>query len=68
MSQGEARGRLDQARKSFLVVLGKQFPGAVPAEIVRLIDEQESLELLEDWFRAAVRAFTFEQFLAVLRR
>ncbi len=68
MSQGEARGRLEQARKSLLVVLGKQFPGTVPAEIGRLINEQESLELLDDWLRAALDADTFEQFLAVLRR
>jgi hypothetical protein len=68
MNQGEARGRLEQARKDILTALNARFPGATPPEIVKLIDEQDSLELLEDWFEAAILAFTFEQFLAVLRR
>jgi hypothetical protein len=49
-------------------VLTLRFPGSVPDEIVRLINEQESLPLLDDWFRAAVRAYSFEQFLDVLKR
>jgi hypothetical protein len=40
----------------------------LPDEVVRLINEQESQPLLEDWFRAALRAYTFEQFLDVLKQ
>jgi hypothetical protein len=68
MSQGEARGKLLDRRQSLLELLQERFPGLVPAEVVKLINEQESLELLVNWFRAAIHAFTFQDFLAVLRR
>jgi hypothetical protein len=67
-SQAEARGELKRSRKNLLELLEGRFPGLIPAEVVKLINEQESQELLDDWFRAGVRAFTFEQFLAVLKR
>jgi hypothetical protein len=40
----------------------------VTDEIVRLVNGQDSLPLLNDWFRAALRADTFEQFLGVLKK
>ena len=39
----------------------------VPAEIFDLIRNQESLDLLHDWFGSAVDATSFEQFLKVLK-
>jgi hypothetical protein len=53
ISQGEARGRLAERRQSVVRLLTKRFPGAVPYDVIRLINEQESLELLDDWFDTA---------------
>ncbi len=68
ISQGMAQGELRRQRQNLLEVLSVRFPGATPEEVVRLIDQQESLGLLDDWFRASLRADTFEQFLDVLKR
>jgi hypothetical protein len=69
ISQGEARATLRERRQSLLEALEGRFPGAVPAEVVRLIQQQDSLELLHDWFKVAVRASTtLEQFLDVLKK
>jgi hypothetical protein len=61
-------GVLKNQRQNLLELLEGRFPGAVPKEVAQLIQHQESLELLHDWFQAAVRANTFEQFLDVLKR
>jgi hypothetical protein len=66
--QGEAKGKRENQQQNLLELLEGRFPGAVPNEIVTLIQQQESLELLRDWFKAAVRASTFEEFLSVLKR
>ncbi|MBI1918326.1 MAG: hypothetical protein HYS12_26845 [Planctomycetes bacterium] len=66
--QGEAKGELKTRRQDLLDLVEGRFPGAVPNEVVQLIQQQESLELLRDWFKAAVRASTFEEFMAVLKR
>jgi hypothetical protein len=68
INRGEARGKLTERRQTLLELLEIRFPGAVPNEVVQLIQQQESLELLHDWFTAAARAYSFEQFLAVLKR
>jgi hypothetical protein len=68
ISQGEARGILKMAREVLIDILKVRFPGSVPDEIVRLINQQESVDLLHDWRRAALRAGTFEQFMDVLKR
>jgi hypothetical protein len=67
ISQGEARGKLANQRQNLVEILEARFPGAVPNDVVRLIPGQESMEVLHDWFKAAVRAYSFEQFLAVLK-
>ncbi len=66
--QGEARGRLLASRQYLRVLVLAKFPGVISPEILEQIDEQESQELLDEWFRVAVRAFIPEHFLAVLRR
>ena len=48
--------------------LNKRFPGRVPVEVVKLINEQDSQALLDDWFLAGLDAFTIEQVLAALKR
>ncbi len=61
------RGKLAVQRESLLEALEVRFPGEGSEEIVQLINQQESLPLLSDWFRAALRASTFEHFLTVLK-
>ena len=68
ISQGEARGKLAERRQNLLKLLAKRFPGAAPDDVVRLINEQESLDVLGHWFDAAAEAYTFQQFLDVLKR
>lgn len=68
ISQGLAEGRLEQQRRDLLRLLRGRFPGSVPEDIVTLIRRQDSLEILEEWFDAAINATTFEQFLVILIR
>ncbi len=68
IGQGEAKGELRDRRQMLLLLLSKRFPGAVPAEVTRLIDEQEGMEILRDWFVAAAEALTFQDFMDVLKR
>ena len=68
IAQGETRGVVNTRRQDVLELLAERFPGAVPGDVVRLIEQQDSPELLHDWFRAAMRASTFEAFLAVLKQ
>jgi hypothetical protein len=66
--QGEAKGRVEAARQFVLDVLEVRFPRLAPEDVKQLIRQQDSLEVLQDWHREALQAFTLEQFLAVLRR
>jgi len=68
ISQGEAKGQLTERRHNLLKLLNKRFPGAVPDDVTRLINEQESLGVLGDWFDAAAGAYTFQQFMDVLKK
>jgi hypothetical protein len=68
ISQGEVKGKLEERRRNLLKVLNVRFPGSVTDEIARLISAQDSSPLLDDWFLAALRADTFEQFLDVLKQ
>lgn len=68
ISQGEAKGKLANQRQNLIDLLEGRFPGAVPNDVVQVIQRQESLDVLHDWFKAAVRAFSFDQFLAVLKK
>jgi hypothetical protein len=68
INQGMAAGTLKERRRNLLQTLTVRFPGSVPDEVVRLINEQDSLPLLDEWCRAAIRAYTFEQFLDALKR
>jgi hypothetical protein len=63
-----SQGKVEEARQSLLVVLEGRFPGAAPEDVVRLIQQQDSLDLLRDWLKAVARVSTFEQFLGVLRK
>lgn len=63
-----SKGELNRARFSLLEALEGRFPGQASEEILQMIREQESLPLLDTWFRAVVRVRTFEDFLEVLRK
>jgi hypothetical protein len=65
---GMARGRLEASRESLLMTLEGRFPGATPADLVRRIQQHDNADLLHDWFLAALRASSFEQFLDVLKK
>ena len=62
-----SQGRVADRRQTLVEVLEGRFPGEVPSEVIKLIQQQESFQLLQDWFREAVRVSTFEDFMAVLR-
>jgi hypothetical protein len=66
--QGMAKGKPKVARQSVLTVLTIRFPGAVTAEITRLINEQDSLPVLDAWFQAALRAYIFDHFLDAMKK
>lgn len=68
IGRGATKGALLNQRKNLLEALALRLPGATPDEVVRLINEQDNMELLNDWLRAALRAYTFEQFMDVLKR
>ena len=68
ISQGEAKGQLKELRLNLLELLEGRFPGIIPADVVRLIQQQESMEVLHDWFKGAVRAYSFEHFMVELKK
>ena len=55
-------------RDVLLEILKERFTEPLSEEIVGLIDHQESVEVLRDWFRAALHVPSLEEFIAVLRR
>jgi len=65
---GRAEGDLRTQRRAILELLGIKFPGEASAEVVQLIEQQESLDLLHGWFRALARSSDYAEFLAHLRR
>jgi hypothetical protein len=66
----EARreGELRATRKRLLQVLHTRFPGVVPTEVEEMVNHQDSMAVLDEWFQAALAAFSMESFVAVLRR
>jgi len=67
ISRGETKGMLKKGREDLIQLLKRRFPGMVSDDIVKVINEQESLDLLNDWFTAAIDVGSIEGFLAVLR-
>ena len=66
--QGEVRGLLSANRQTLLRILERKFAGVIPSEVARVINQQESLELLGLWIDEAISANSLEEFTAVLRR
>jgi hypothetical protein len=61
-------GVLANQRTNLLTVLEARFPGSVSPEVRETVQQNESLDLLEEWLIAAARVGTRDEFLAVLRR
>jgi len=60
--------RLRLKREDTLFVLRKRFPGAIPEDYLDLIAKQESVQVLQTWFKSAIDAASSEAFIAVMRR
>ncbi len=59
---------LTTRRDDLLMTLKERFSTPIPEEIGELINGQSSIDLLRDWFRAALRAQSLEDFVAVLKQ
>jgi hypothetical protein len=68
MAEARREGEVKNARAWLLRVLDARFPGAVPAEVRDLIDKQDSVEMLNDWHEAALKAFSIDEFRAYVMR
>jgi hypothetical protein len=66
--QARREGHLLSSREYVLKAVQRRFPGAVPVEVVDLICRQDSEELLNEWFDAAITAPSAAEFLAVVHR
>jgi hypothetical protein len=62
-----SRGELNRARADLLQTLRVRFPESTSPDVVQMVEQQQSLALLDEWFAAALRATTFEQFRQGLR-
>jgi hypothetical protein len=60
-------GEIKARQEDTLTVLEDKFPSAVTEELIRVIKDQDSLVLLNQWFRTALRATNLDDFIAVLR-
>ena len=68
ISQGKSEGVLEERRRNLLTLLECRFPEKLHEDIQQLIQHQDSLELLDDWFKVLARAYSFEQFANVLKQ
>jgi hypothetical protein len=63
-----SQARIEEARENLVRVLRRRFPAVLTEDVTAAIAAQPSLDLLHDWFDAAITAFSADEFLAVLRR
>ena len=68
IQQAVDRKGLEQGREWLLDCLQQRFPVELTSEVVETINAQPSFPVLEVWYKAAIRAQTYEDFLAVLRQ
>lgn len=67
-AEAAARASLKTKRQDTLALLDIKFPNAAGGDVRQVIEQQPSIDLLDDWFRSLARAATYDDFLAVLRR
>lgn len=63
-----SQGKLEERRQNLLRLLKGKFPGLVSEEVSQVILHQESLELLADWFDAAITAISMSEFVQGFRQ
>lgn len=63
-----AETELRVQRKALLAVVDSKFRGQVEPEVRHLIEGQESLPLIDDWFQAALAHSAYADFRAVVCR
>ena len=68
IEEAVAQAQLKEARENLVRLLRRRFPAALTEDVLGAINAQPSLDMLHDWFEAAISAFSAEAFLAVLRR
>jgi len=67
LRRGRAEGELKAKRDGLARLLRNRFPDAVSGDAVRMVQQQQSLSLLEGWFDIASTVGSFDEFLAALR-
>jgi hypothetical protein len=67
-AEAKQEGKVETTRNCLLRLLTSRFPGAVPAEVREIIAKQDSLEILDDWYEAALKAFSIDTFRAHVMR
>ena len=61
-------GELKNQRRNLLELLNGRFPGVVPNDVVQLIQTQDNVTLLHEWFQNAIKADRFEQFMSEIKK
>lgn len=68
IARAEAKTKLADGRRFILRTLRNRFGDAIPGDVQETIDTQPSLEMLDEWFDAAITVGSLQDFIAVLRR
>ena len=68
IARAEAKMELKERRSFILRMLRHRFGDAIPGDVQETIDTQPSLEMLDEWFDAAITVGSLQDFIAVLRR
>jgi hypothetical protein len=61
------RARVEEKRSDILVLLREKFGAEAAGAIQQQLDETTDLAKLEQWFMAAIRSSSFDEFRAALR-
>jgi hypothetical protein len=68
VKEAREQARMEKAREYLVGLLRQRFPAIVNPEVLRAVNEQPSLEVLDEWYHKALTAFSSDEFVAVLRR
>ena len=68
MQRGGEIAKVQIKRDDLLFLVQEKFRAAVSETYLKLIRDQDSFEVLDGWYRAAVRLDKAEDFFAVMRR
>jgi hypothetical protein len=68
IQQAEDRTRLEQGREWLVAFLQARFPADLAPDVIEAINQQPSASLLSSWYKSALAAQSYADFLAVLRQ